>query len=215
MVLQQTPLGPEPPDDPLFARIADDLERRGLTILPDALPGSLGCDLMATLQALEADDFHRAGIGRETQHDLNAFVRRDRIHWIEEHPGSWLTWTERLRLFLNRRLLLGLFSFESHFAIYDPGAFYRRHVDAFRGAPNRVLSLVAYLNHGWRPDEGGELVIHEDEGSIRVTPAFGTLVLFLSDRFPHEVRTAARKRYSVAGWFRVNGSIGDRLDPPK
>ncbi len=215
MILRQDPLGHDLPDDPLFVRIADDLEQRGLTILPDALPGPLGHDLVQALQGLEASDFHRAGIGREARRDLNSFVRRDRIHWIEDQPASWLAWTERLRLFLNRRLLLGLFSFESHFAIYDPGAFYRRHLDAFRGAPNRVLSLIVYLNHGWQPDDGGELVIHDDAVSIRVTPAFGTLVLFLSDRFPHEVLTAARKRYSVAGWFRLNASIGDRLDPPE
>jgi hypothetical protein len=30
----------------------------------------------------------------------------------------------------------------------------------------------------------------------------GTLVVFLSDRFPHEVLPARRERLSLAGWFR-------------
>ena len=214
MSASEQPITGEPPDDPLFVRIANDLERRGLCILPNALPGRLGPDLVEALESLQAADFHRAGVGRETRHEANRFVRRDRIRWIEGQPSSWITWTDDLRLYLNRRLLLGLFSFESHFAIYDPGDFYKRHLDAFRGAPNRVLSLVAYLNHGWQPDEGGELVIHEGRERIRVTPAFGTLVLFLSDQFPHEVLAARRRRYSVAGWYRVNSSIDGKLDPP-
>jgi SM-20-related protein len=43
----------------------------------------------------------------------------------------------------------------------------------------------------------------------------GTLVVFLSDRFPHEVRQASRLRYSIAGWFRVNASLGSHIDPPQ
>lgn len=34
----------------------------------------------------------------------------------------------------------------------------------------------------------------------------GTLVVFLSEEFEHEVLPAKRDRYSIAGWFRVNPS---------
>src|SRR5690606_33675317 len=110
-----------------------------------------------------------------------------------------------------------LFSFESHFAHYGTGDFYKKHLDAFKGETNRVLSLVYYLNPGWLPEDGGELKLYlsEDEGrTINVTPAFGTLVVFLSEDFPHEVLPAKRDRYSIAGWFRVNTSCTDRVDPP-
>lgn len=30
------------------------------------------------------------------------------------------------------------------------------------------------------------------------------MVVFLSEKFPHEVLKANRKRYSIAGWFRVD-----------
>ncbi|MEC7468361.1 MAG: 2OG-Fe(II) oxygenase, partial [Pseudomonadota bacterium] len=33
--------------------------------------------------------------------------------------------------------------------------------------------------------------------------------------FPHEVLPATRDRFSIAGWFRVNNSTAQRVDPPK
>lgn len=39
-------------------------------------------------------------------------------------------------------------------------------------------------------------------------------MLFLSEEFPHEVLPASRERYSIAGWFRVNGNGAGRVDPP-
>ena len=120
-------------------------------------------------------------------------------------------------LFRSRRLFLGLFSFESHFSHYQSGDFYRKHLDAFKGEANRVLSLVTYLNRGWEPNQGGELVIYSPEDGtelVKVTPMFATLVLFLSEEFSHEVLPTARNRYSVAGWFRLNSSINQHIDPP-
>jgi len=148
-------------------------------------------------------------------------VRRDRIAWMEAgdpDAEAWFDWTERLKNFLNRRLFLGLFSFESHFAHYAPGDFYKKHLDAFRGDANRVLTLVTYLNRGWEPDQGGELVLYAPDGGDeigKVVPGFGTLVIFLSEEFPHEVLAAGRDRYSVAGWFRINSSINRQIDPPR
>ncbi|WP_255856521.1 2OG-Fe(II) oxygenase [Marinobacterium rhizophilum] len=49
----------------------------------------------------------------------------------------------------------------------------------------------------------------------RVEPCYGTLVVFLSDRFPHEVLPARRQRLSLAGWYRVNNSLGGIVDPPR
>lgn len=208
-------------DTALFERMATDIEERGFSICPGALPPGLAGNLAAYVRTLPAEQFHRAGIGRGDDHLRNDFVRSDDICWITgENPlcAEWLAWCGALRLYLNRRLLLGLFSFESHFARYGTGDFYRRHLDAFRGQANRVLSVVAYLNSGWGSDDGGELVLYRDrrdrEG-IRVLPLLGTVVVFLSESFPHEVLAAQRERYSIAGWFRLNSSVGSRVDPPR
>jgi SM-20-related protein len=115
--------------------------------------------------------------------------------------------------------MMGLFDYECHFSRYPQGAFYRRHLDAFQGRTNRILSTVCYLNPDWQPGSGGELLIYADEQSQDpiewVEPCFGTLVVFLSDRFPHEVLPTQRERLSLAGWYRVNNSLGGVVDPPR
>lgn len=170
---------------------------------------------------IDNSEFSPAGTGRETGHRINRFVRGDWIYWPapdESSTSALLDWIERLRLALNRRLFLGLFDYECHFACYPVGSFYRRHFDAFRGDTNRVVSMVLYLNPGWTRVEGGELVIYRGDGAAplaRVAPLYGTLVVFLSEEFPHEVLPATRPRYSLAGWYRVNGSSGGAVDPPR
>ena len=116
-----------------------------------------------------------------------------------------------LRVGINQRLFLGLFDYESHFAHYEIGAFYQKHRDAFNdhkktGQPIRMLSTVLYLNKDWQDDNGGELMIYNDSEQPleKVVPYFGRLVIFLSEKFPHEVLPAKRERKSIAGWFRVN-----------
>lgn len=212
-----------PSDGDVFDRIAMALECDGYIVLPGALPVAMLDGLFSQLKGTDSEDFRRAGIGREQDHQLNRFVRTDMIHWLEHGDAvasdGYLEWTEKLRLGLNRRLFLGLFDYEAHFALYQVGDYYKRHLDAFRGNTNRVVTTVLYLNPEWGPGDGGELVIYvapdSDEVIERVMPSYGTLVVFLSERFPHEVLPAARLRHSIAGWFRVNNTLGAVIDPPR
>ena len=208
-------------NDTLFSRMAEDIRRQGYSIQPDALPHDLAWQLFEHVQQMGAAQFVQAGIGRQQDFMHNQFVRTDEICWItgeSEATASWLSWTNAFQQAMNRRLFLGLFSFESHLAHYAPGDYYKRHVDAFKGEANRVLSLVVYLNPGWQNDDGGELVLYCDETDregIKVTPSLATVVTFLSEDFPHEVLPAERDRYSIAGWFRINSSTDQRVDPPR
>jgi SM-20-related protein len=170
-------------------------------------------------RAKSIDDYQRAGIGRGDDHQQNSQQRKDCIHWLE--PASpadqlWLELMEHLRLAVNRHFFMGLFEFESHYAYYPPGGFYRKHLDAFKGEGNRLLSVVLYLNDEWLPDDGGELVLYDgqDVSLGRFLPQGGTVAVFLSEEFPHEVLPARRERYSIAGWFRLNNSTSERVDPP-
>lgn len=190
-------------------------------VLPYFLPSEISDGLFLEACQMDASDFKRAHIGREQQQQINDFVRTDQIHWVQGHTSSqqiFLLYIEQLRVELNRRLFMGLFDYECHFAHYGQGDYYKRHLDAFKGRSNRVLSTVLYLNPGWTQDDGGELVIYkkkQQEALLKVTPLFGTFVIFLSERFPHEVLPAKRDRYSVAGWFRVNNSLGGQIDPAR
>ena len=209
----------------LFARIAEDIRNKGYSINPAALPVGLGDSLYDRIHTMDDENFVGARVGSEQLLMHNQFVRKNDICWItgESDAGrDWLKWTSELQSFLNRRLLLGLFSFESHFSHYGVGDFYKRHVDALRSTSlkdntNRVLSVVVYLNPDWLPENKGELVLYKDNSDqegIKVTPSFGTVLVFLSEDFPHEVLLTNRDRYSIAGWFRVNTSTIDRVDPP-
>ena len=207
---------------PLFESIAQNILQKGYSIHPAALPLKLSEQLLAQVQSMaDSNTFQSAGIGRDQDHILNNFVRTDEVRWINAQTDAeknWLNWASELQGYLNRRLFLGLFSFESHFAHYAPGSFYKKHKDAFKGETNRILTIVVYLNPAWQLNEGGDLIIYTDDDyqdGIRVTPGFGTVVVFLSEDFPHEVLPATRDRYSIAGWFRVNSSSPERVDPPR
>ena len=214
-------------DKLLFESIANDIVDQGYSIRPEALPDNLSRLLLQHISQLPDESFKRAGIGRAKGHSINESIRTDEISWItsnSEAACAWIQWSESLQAYLNKRLFLGLFSFESHFSHYSKGDFYKTHKDAFAGEGNRVLSVVVYLNQDWSADDGGELVIYDEKlpaskvvnnSLITVTPSFGTIVVFLSEEFPHEVLPARRDRYSIAGWYRLNNNIANNIDPPR
>lgn len=200
--------------------IAERLRSHGWVYLPAGLDTGLALALLQDLHRQPEPHWQQAGIGRRTDHHSNPFVRRDTTCWLTGHSDAqqrYLAATEALRLELNRRLLLGLFDYECHYARYAAGAFYRKHRDAFRGRSNRVLTSVCYLNPDWAPSDGGELVLYspEDEEIARLQPSLGGALFFLSEDFPHEVLAAARSRYSISGWFRANNSRAEWADPAR
>lgn len=196
------------PSELLLDQIADALAGRGFIILDQPLPAAMVSGLLDNLCA-QQPAFKPAGVGRQGEYQHNRDIRGDTIQWLE--PGDsavteFLRWMDKLRLGINRRLYLGLFDYECHYAVYPPGAFYQKHRDAFRGSPGRKLSTVLYLNPDWDLVAGGELVLYDEAGEeqlIRLAPECGKLVLFLSEDFPHEVLPATRSRQSIAGWFRI------------
>lgn len=208
--------GPAGLTDPLLDAIGTALAAQGWVVLPDVLAPALWQPLLQRARGL--DSYSAAGIGRGGNFQENSRIRSDQIHWLEPANAVdtlWLQVMEQLRSAINRRLFLGLFEFESHYARYAPGQFYQRHLDAFKDQGNRVVSVVCYLNPDWQAGDGGEFVIYPDSAAEgrRFLPQAGTLAVFLSEEFPHEVLPAGRERFSIAGWFRVNGSRAGRVDP--
>ncbi|GAB1257388.1 2OG-Fe(II) oxygenase [Aurantivibrio plasticivorans] len=215
------PTGPSEGDGDIFTRIIKSIEKQGYIVLDNAFPEEVLSRLFVYLKDINKDEFHPAGVGRANGFQINEFTRRDRICWLEKGPDetqSYFEWIETLRQRINRDLFLGLFDYECHFAHYPKGAFYKKHVDAFKGQSNRRLSTILYLNPQWNVKDGGELAMYQPsvaEPFINVEPVWGRVVIFLSEVFPHEVLPASRSRYSLTGWYRVNATIGENLDPPK
>ena len=196
-----------PTNEASFDLIANALETVGYAIIADCLPIALSLALSERV-ILISGECKKAGVGRGQTHLIDELIRSDGIRWLQtDHwaETAYLAWMEQLRLGLNRRLFLGLFEYESHFAVYETGGGYRKHLDAFQGTSNRLLSTVFYLNLHWLPEHCGELLIHGPIGDIlleTIPPDFGTMVIFQSAVFPHEVAITHHKRYSIAGWFR-------------
>ncbi|MFT4937575.1 MAG: SM-20-related protein [Paraglaciecola sp.] len=203
----------------LLDQIADSLANHGHIVLQDFLPIELAKELMLDARENKQLKFKEAAIGRSFEQQLNVTIRSDTIHWLSAESApqlQYLKLMEQLRLELNRRLYMGLFDYECHYSHYAPGNIYKRHVDAFRGKSNRVLSTVLYLNPLWSAEEAGELLIFRDKQSspfLIVPPLLNTCVIFLSEQFPHEVSATRRDRYSIAGWFRLNSSSNKHIDP--
>jgi SM-20-related protein len=192
---------------------AEAISAEGWAVVPGFIESELISELRAECRRFVAKGALRAAaVGSGTGRQTRSNIRTDEIRWLEEADATpaqrrCLARFETLRLELNRELQLGLFEFESHFSRYAPGAFYRKHLDQFRGDRRRRLSCVLYLNKHWAREDGGELRLHFDTAEAGkfedVPPTGGTLVLFLSERFAHEVLPAKRERLSLTGWFRT------------
>lgn len=209
------------PDQSSYSAIAGGLLEKGWHKQEAFLPFELMSALKMEIDRLSHTELTPAGIGKGRAHRLAKKVRRDKTCWLNgntEPQKDFFNIAEQLRLYLNRELFLGLFDFEAHYAVYAPGAFYRKHLDVFRDESARRISSVYYLNEDWQEFDGGELVLyHPEENRVleRIAPRAGTLVTFISNRFYHEVLPARTLRYSIAGWYRVNTSIQGVIDPPR
>ena len=190
--------------------IADALVDEGYIIFDTLISENIIDGLCSRAQGLKDDELTEAQIGRGSEEHLAQKIRSDKTHWIDgsgEAEEAFLAWGDSLREAINRRLYMGLYDYETHFALYEKGAFYQKHVDAFKGRSNRKLTTVVYLNPDWKEDDGGEMLIYSEDSSEvikKVQPRKGVVVIFLSEKFPHEVLISNCARYSIAGWFRVN-----------
>ena len=190
-----------------YTHIIDAIATKSYVVIEDALEDFLSDALIAF--AKESSAYKNAGISSSAELQIDKTKRSDKTLWLEEDFGvqsEYLAFTQGLREAVNCSLYMGLSYYEAHFAMYEAGDFYEKHLDAFRGSKNRVLTTVFYLNDAWERSDGGELCIYDENDKLveKVLPKKGTLVVFLSDKFPHEVLTAKRTRYSIAGWFRVD-----------
>jgi len=191
----------------LYSTITDALVENGYIVIQNALDKELSSKLLDS--AKNEKDFKRAGISGAGDLHLDNERRRDKIHWLDDSDKAqkeFLEFADGLREYINRSLYLGLSYYESHFAIYDEGDFYETHLDCFKNSKNRVVTTVYYLNNEWTEDDGGELIVYDENENYlaKVAPDANTLVVFMSEKFPHEVLSANKKRYSIAGWFRVD-----------
>ena len=194
-----------------FDTAAASLAAEGWCVLQGLLSAAQTLALTNECMAMHAaQQLMPARVGADRDHTP---LRGDSTHWFESDALSapQQIFADRinvLRIELSRSLMLGLVDSESHYAVYPPGTGYARHLDQLRDNDARVVSAVFYLNDAWQESDGGALRLHMADHSHRdIYPHAGTLLLFLSAQFEHEVLPATRDRMSIACWMRQRAIV--------
>ncbi|GAA0875462.1 2OG-Fe(II) oxygenase [Wandonia haliotis] len=156
---------------------------------------------------LEEERLRTAGIGNKELVSIDKQIRSDKILWLKDHPEhpvekEFMDGVAAFSEYMNRTCFAGIQGGEFHYACYEEGAFYKRHIDRFMNDNSRKYSIITYLNKDWQPEDGGELVLYLEDRTLLLRPEFGKTILFKSDLIEHEVLPAKRRRLSITGWLK-------------
>lgn len=174
-------------------------------LLPNTMKG-----LRGNMTALNsAGEMEYAGIGNKNDFQKDKLIRSDKVNWIEgestnEYETVYLQKVWRFINHLNKTCFTSIKTFESHYANYEKGSFYKRHVDQFKNENGRKYSIVLYLNQNWKEEDDGNLSLYPSNGEQQnIAPLAGRMVFFKSDEMEHEVHpSSTRERQSIAGWLK-------------
>ena len=174
------------------------------------MPKVLALHLKENLNALYANkEFRQAGTGNDELSVKNKLVRSDMIYWLDKkHNNQYENdFFELMDLFvshLNSTCYTGITGYEFHYALYETGSFYTKHLDQFRNNDSRKYSMILYLNPDWKQTDGGELRIFHNNSTQDIAPINGTSVFFKSSELEHEVLPTNKPRMSITGWLKVD-----------
>ena len=159
------------------------------------------------LELKEQNLLKEAGIGNAAKLTKNTEIRSDAIYWLDrannnEHENAFLDQIDAFVTYLNRSCYTGITGYEFHFALFDKGSFYRKHLDQFQDNSSRQFSMITYLNENWQPEDGGELCIYDGDETQKIAPTNRKTVFFKSNELVHEVLESHKPRLSVTGWLR-------------
>ncbi|MGN6601855.1 MAG: 2OG-Fe(II) oxygenase [Ginsengibacter sp.] len=171
---------------------------------------SLSARLKNNLLLLYSEDkLKEAGTGNGSVPLLNKTIRGDMIYWLDRenndpHEAEFFDLMDRFVDYLNRECYTGITGYEFHYTLYEPGRFYKKHIDQFKNNSSRQFSMITYLNDAWQEDYGGHLCIYNDEQVQKILPENGKSVFFKSNELPHEVLPSNQPRLSITGWLKRN-----------
>ena len=177
---------------------------RSLNFLSEELCEQLRMHL---LSLYANDELKSSSIGNKESLNLNKLFRNDKIYWLDRehnnvHEQAFLDMMDLFIKYLNQTCYAGIKSYEFHYALYEKGSFYKRHLDQFKNNNDRAFSMIMYLNTDWQDGDGGELCIYDEDSSQLISPKIGYCVFFRSDEFEHEVLLNHKPRMSITGWLK-------------
>ncbi len=171
------------------------------------LPKKLAMALKGNLTNLyHANKMFDAGLGQKRDFHLDDSYRKDKVFWLENSSSNQMEieFFDIIHSFidyLNHTCYAGVGEFEFHYALYEKGSFYKKHIDQFAHNDSRIYSIIIYLNDNWKEGDGGELVLYKEEVQ-KVSPQMGTMIFFDSASLPHEVLETQVARMSITGWLK-------------
>ena len=123
---------------------------------------SLAASLKENLMRLHStNQLLSAGIGNNTIVDHDLLIRKDKIYWLDRshqniHENLFFNLIDEFVLYLNSTCYTGITGYEFHYALYESGSFYKKHLDQFQNDSRRIYSMIMYLNTDWQVSDGGE-----------------------------------------------------------
>ena len=107
-------------------------------ISDDFLSHTLAKNLRDNMYHLIAKDaLTEAGTGNEKQVRQDKTIRSDKIYWLDRshndvHENEFFDTMDKFVSYLNETCYTGITDYEFHYALYEKGSFYTRHLDRFQ-----------------------------------------------------------------------------------
>ena len=193
-----------------FELIIDSFLRNKVGCAENFLDLKLSLNLQKNLLALYASQqFKDAGIGNNSNFNKDELIRRDKIYWLDRKhedviENNFFDLIDRFVEYLNLTCYTGITGYEFHYALFEKGSFYKRHLDQFKNNKERAYSMIFYLNIDWKKLDGGELHIYHPKSTQIISPDNRKCVFFKSSELEHEVLMTHNPRLSITGWLKTN-----------
>jgi SM-20-related protein len=193
-----------------FDELIDSFIDNHIGIAENFLSESLALCLSINLKHLFAtEQLNAARTGNDRIAVVDAQVRGDKIYWLDRahnnaFENTFFDLIDRFVLYLNQTCYTGITGYEFHYTLYEPGSFYKKHIDQFKTDGSRQYSMVMYLNTDWVIADGGQLCIHQNGTKQLISPINGKSVFFKSSELEHEVLLCNKPRMSITGWLKVD-----------
>ncbi len=196
--------------DQTFERIIASFLENRVGLIKGFLDENLSKHLKENLFALLLkQQLKVAGIGNDSNFLTNKSIRSDKIYWLDRahndlHENSFFDLMDEFVKYLNQTCYTGITGYEFHYAYFDKGTSYKRHLDQFKDNQKRAFSMILYLNEHWVLADGGQLCIYHPDSSQVIDPINGEGVFFKSSELEHEVLLSHKPRMSITGWLKTN-----------
>lgn len=196
----------------IFDQLIESYIKDQVGVSDHILDPTLSKSLQVNLNALYSNSqLKNAGTGNDDLASINKLIRGDKIFWLDkihhdQFEDAFFLLIDEFVSHLNATCYTGITGYEFHYALYEKGSFYKRHLDQFNTNKDRAFTVIFYLNENWVVADGGQLCVHNNDTMQIIAPLNGRCVFFKSSELEHEVLLTEKPRLSITGWLKTNSA---------